>query len=179
MHEAALPALVSVVVVSALGGLTDGLVSLADRCADGSTDWQSLAGVSNRLVHASAPMSGLFDIEPHRHSQLQAEIRLTAKEAKAMSPMYLAYFDASSEATVTVGSETQTAPIRMGEPCGYNFYSLFRPTKLYKIAPNTPPISGATQKSQSCASAGESAKSATPVDRAGFTDVFVTGIDTR
>jgi mono/diheme cytochrome c family protein len=31
------------------------------------------------------------------------------------SPMYLAYFNASSDATVTVGSETQIAPIRMGE----------------------------------------------------------------
>lgn len=31
------------------------------------------------------------------------------------SPMYLAYFDAASEASITVGGETQTAPIRMGE----------------------------------------------------------------
>jgi arylformamidase len=31
----------------------------------------------------------LFDIEPHRHSQLQVDIRLTAEEAKALSPMYL------------------------------------------------------------------------------------------
>jgi arylformamidase len=41
------------------------------------------------LIKGSAPLSGLFDIEPHRHSQLQPDIRLTAKEAKAMSPMYL------------------------------------------------------------------------------------------
>jgi mono/diheme cytochrome c family protein len=37
------------------------------------------------------------------------------------SPMFIAYFDASSEATVTVGSETQTAPIRMGEITALEF----------------------------------------------------------
>ena len=37
----------------------------------------------------TAPLSGLFDIEPHRHSQLQPDIRLTPEEVKAMSPMYL------------------------------------------------------------------------------------------
>ena len=31
------------------------------------------------------------------------------------SPMYIAYFDADGEANITVGSETQLAPIRMGE----------------------------------------------------------------
>ena len=31
------------------------------------------------------------------------------------SPMYIAYFDTTGDATVTIGSETQTAPIRMGE----------------------------------------------------------------
>ena len=31
------------------------------------------------------------------------------------SPMYVAYFDAAGEASITVGSETQLAPIRMGE----------------------------------------------------------------
>lgn len=30
-------------------------------------------------------------------------------------PMYIAYFDTAVEASVTVGSETQTAPVRMGE----------------------------------------------------------------
>ena len=54
-----------------------------------ATDWAGEAGLPNKVIKGSAPLSGLFDIEPHRHSQLQAEIRLTAKEAKAMSPMYL------------------------------------------------------------------------------------------
>ena len=54
-----------------------------------ATDWSKEAGLPNNLIKGSAPLSGLFDIEPHRHSQLQEDIRLTAKEAKAMSPMYL------------------------------------------------------------------------------------------
>ena len=47
------------------------------------------------------------------------------------------------------------------------------------IAPIAAPINGATQNSQSWPNAGPSAKSATPVDRAGFTDVLVTGIEIR
>jgi arylformamidase len=55
-----------------------------------ATDWSTHAGLPRDLIKGSAPMSGVFDIEPHRHSQLQADIRLTAREAKAMSPMLLA-----------------------------------------------------------------------------------------
>jgi arylformamidase len=54
-----------------------------------ATDWAQEAGLPKSLIKGSAPLSGLFDIEPHRHSQIQEDIRLTAKEAKAMSPMYM------------------------------------------------------------------------------------------
>ena len=54
-----------------------------------STDWSKEGRLPKDLIKGSAPLSGLFNIEPHRHSQLQPDIRLTAKEAKAMSPMYL------------------------------------------------------------------------------------------
>ena len=54
-----------------------------------STDWSKEGHLPKDLIKGSAPLSGLFDIEPHRHSQLQPDIRLTAEEAKAMSPMYL------------------------------------------------------------------------------------------
>src|SRR6185437_5353160 len=42
--------------------------------------------------------------------------------------------------------------------------------------PKAPPINGATQNNQSCASAQPPTKSAGPVLRAGFTDVLVTGM---
>jgi hypothetical protein len=41
------------------------------------------------------------------------------------------------------------------------------------------PAIGATQKSQSCESAHPPATMAGPVERAGLTEVFVTGIETR
>ncbi len=47
------------------------------------------------------------------------------------------------------------------------------------IAPSAAPASGAIQKSQSCPSAPFSAKNATAVERAGFTEVLVTGIEIR
>ena len=48
--------------------------------------------------------------------------------------------------------------------------------KRYTTAPSTAPAIGATQKSQSCASAQPPTKSAGPVLRAGFTEVLVTGM---
>src|SRR5512147_447436 len=52
-------------------------------------------------------------------------------------------------------------------------------SQRYSAPPSTPPAIGATQKSHSCAIAQPPTKSAGPVLRAGFTDVFVTGIPTR
>ena len=54
-----------------------------------ATDWSALGRLPKGLIKGIAPMSGLFDIEPHRHTQLQSDIKLTAREAKAMSPLYL------------------------------------------------------------------------------------------
>ena len=67
-----------------------------------ATDWSKEGRLPNDLIKGTAPLSGLFDIEPHRHSQLQPDIRLTAKEAKAMSPMYLPPF-ANGPSIVAVG----------------------------------------------------------------------------
>ena len=49
----------------------------------------------------------------------------------------------------------------------------------WMMAPSTPPTMGATQKIHSCCSAHGSAKRAAAVERAGFTEVLDTGIDTR
>ena len=54
-----------------------------------ATDWAAEEGLPRDLIKGTAPLSGLFDIEPHRHSDLQEEIHLSADEAKAMSPLYL------------------------------------------------------------------------------------------
>ena len=55
-----------------------------------ATDWQTFAGLPNDLIKSSALLSGLFDIQPHRHLDVQADIHLTEEEATAMSPMLMA-----------------------------------------------------------------------------------------
>jgi hypothetical protein len=50
---------------------------------------------------------------------------------------------------------------------------------LYIPPPKAPPINGATQNIHNCCNAAPPAKIAGPVLRAGFTDVFVTGMLTR
>jgi len=62
---------------------------------------------------------------------------------------------------------------------GCGAYSSVVVMAFQRIAPSMAPTNGATQNIQSCASAGASAKRATPVERAGFTEVFVTGIEMR
>lgn len=52
-----------------------------------ATDWSASAGLDPQLIKGSVLLSGLFDIEPHRHLDIQADINLTADEAREMSPM--------------------------------------------------------------------------------------------
>ncbi|WP_373084964.1 alpha/beta hydrolase [Sneathiella sp.] len=54
-----------------------------------ATDWQGEFGLPADLLKGAAPLSGLFDIEPHRHTELQADLHLTAEEAAANSPQLL------------------------------------------------------------------------------------------
>ena len=42
-----------------------------------ATDWSKEGRLPKDLIKGTAPLSGLFDIEPHRHSQLQPDIRLS------------------------------------------------------------------------------------------------------
>ena len=53
-------------------------------------DWWQERRLPRDLIKGAVLLSGLFDIEPHRHTDLQRDIRLTAREAKLMSPMYMA-----------------------------------------------------------------------------------------
>ena len=68
-----------------------------------TTGWSQEDKLSKNLIKGIAPLSGLFDIEPHRHLPLlQSDLKLTASEAKAMSPMYLAP-NFSGTAIIAVG----------------------------------------------------------------------------
>ena len=54
-----------------------------------ATHWPDYGRIPKNLIKGIAPLSGLFDIEPHRHSALQVDIRLSRKETKTLSPLYL------------------------------------------------------------------------------------------
>lgn len=55
----------------------------------------------------------------------------------------------------------------------------FSPRTLQMAAPMAPPAIGASQNSQSCCKAHPPTKSACPVERAGLTEVLVTGMEIR
>lgn len=79
-----------------------------------ATDWANSDGLPNDIIKGTAPLSGLFDIAPHRHSQLQPDIRLTEDEVKTLSPMYLAPV-VTGPAIIAVGG---------GEPDLFHWQSL-------------------------------------------------------
>ncbi len=54
-----------------------------------ATDWSQYGRLARNLIKGIAPLSGLFDIEPHRHSALQVDIRLSREETRTLSPLYL------------------------------------------------------------------------------------------
>ena len=71
-----------------------------------TTDWQGLFGLPADLIKSTAPLSGLFDIEPHRHTNLQPTIQLTAETAAANSPQHLPLHFSGSMICAVGGGET-------------------------------------------------------------------------
>ena len=54
-----------------------------------ATDWHDAHQIPRDVVKGTAPLSGLFDIEPHRHTNLQPHIRLTKEDVVNNSPQNL------------------------------------------------------------------------------------------
>ncbi|MEH6526574.1 MAG: alpha/beta hydrolase [Sneathiella sp.] len=54
-----------------------------------ATDWAEQYGMPANLLKGASPLSGLFDIMPHRYTDLQDDIHLTKEEALANSPQNL------------------------------------------------------------------------------------------
>ena len=75
-----------------------------------TTDWQGLFGLPADLIKSTAPLSGLFDIEPHRHTNLQPTIQLTAEMAAANSPQHLPLHFSGSMICAVGGGETRIIP---------------------------------------------------------------------
>jgi arylformamidase len=53
------------------------------------TDWRGAYGLSPNVVKTIFPVSGLFDLEPLRHSYLQPDLRLDDREIETQSPQRL------------------------------------------------------------------------------------------
>ena len=73
-----------------------------------ATDWNGLFGLPADLIKGTAPISGLFDIEPHRHTNLQPYIRLTAQTAAANSPQRLPLYFSGTMICAVGGGETRS-----------------------------------------------------------------------
>lgn len=73
-----------------------------------ATDWSADHGLPADLIRGAIPLSGLFDIEPHRHSDLQKDIRLTAEDAAACSPQYLPLHFNGPVLCAVGGAESET-----------------------------------------------------------------------
>ena len=73
-----------------------------------ATDWNGLFGLPADLIKGTAPISGLFDIEPHRHTNLQPYIRLTAQMAAANSPQRLPLYFSGTMICAVGGGETRS-----------------------------------------------------------------------
>ena len=52
-------------------------------------DWRGAYGLSPNVVKTIFPVSGLFDLEPLRHSYLQPDLRLDDREIETQSPQRL------------------------------------------------------------------------------------------
>ncbi|MEM7293180.1 MAG: alpha/beta hydrolase [Pseudomonadota bacterium] len=73
-----------------------------------ATDWREYGRIPRSIIKGIAPLSGLFDIEPHRHSSLQPTIRLSRRETRKLSPMFLPP-TFSGSALVAVGENESDA----------------------------------------------------------------------
>lgn len=58
---------------------------LAAICA--ATDWTE-RGLEPELISACVPISGLFDLEPLRHTNVANQVHMTPDEARRLSPMH-------------------------------------------------------------------------------------------
>ncbi|MBS38148.1 MAG: esterase [Thiotrichales bacterium] len=73
-----------------------------------TTDWAGQFGLPQDLIKGSTPISGLFDIKPHRHTNLQPYIQLTAEAAATNSPQFLPLHCSGPVICAVGGGETQS-----------------------------------------------------------------------
>ncbi len=72
-----------------------------------ATDWPAFADdLPAGVVAAGLPISGVYDIEPLRHTPLNDAVRMDAAEARALSPIFLDPATTAPMAVVAGGEES-------------------------------------------------------------------------
>ncbi len=72
-----------------------------------ATDWPAFgADLPANVVAAGLPVSGVYDIEPLRHTPLNDAVRMDEAEARALSPIFLQPATAAPMAVVAGGDES-------------------------------------------------------------------------
>lgn len=72
-----------------------------------ATDWPALGSdLPANVVAAGLPVSGVYDIEPLRHTPLNDAVRMDEAEARALSPIFLEPATSAPMAVVAGGDES-------------------------------------------------------------------------
>lgn len=72
-----------------------------------ATDWSSLGDVPDDLVRSAYAISGVFEVEPYVHTTYNNTIRLTAEEARRLSPVLWAAPKGRSLVAAVGGAESR------------------------------------------------------------------------
>lgn len=72
-----------------------------------ATDWSNLGDVPDDLVRSAYAISGVFEVEPYVHTTYNNAIRLTAEEARRLSPVLWAAPKGRSLVAAVGGAESR------------------------------------------------------------------------
>lgn len=95
-----------------LGAQADTPIAVTGHSAGGhlsaicaATNWID-HGLEPNLISACVPISGLFELEPLRHTNVAAQVHMTADEARRLSPIHRSHARAVPTLLIVGGDET-------------------------------------------------------------------------
>lgn len=69
-----------------------------------ATDWPDFCGGPADMVHAGVALSGIYDLEPVRHTYMQPTLELSESDVATLSPVHLAP-NAKTRGVIAVGGD--------------------------------------------------------------------------
>lgn len=79
-----------------------------------ATDWQDFCGGPAGLVHAGVALSGIYDLEPIRHTYMQPTLNLSETDVAELSPVHLAPVP-GSRGLIAVGGDESPEFLRQSQ----------------------------------------------------------------